>query len=123
MPEFPPGRGTVRLCCLINLRWNSHQASKNRHRKKRQTTPEVDESTRRQGQIFLAQPLIGPETQQIERPEMLECPVDVAIVRVKDEPPAQRGKGCWGHKGNKYGTTEETLPPGRALQEDGQTQA
>src|SRR5262245_29724635 len=123
MPEFPPGRGTVCLCGFINLCWNSDQASKNSHRKKRQTAPEVDEGTCRQGQIFLTQPLIGPKTQQVERPNMLERPVDVAICRVKDEPPAQRGERGWSDKGNEHRTTEETLPPGGTLQKQGQSQA
>src|SRR5712691_5031723 len=123
MPEFPPGRGTVCLRGFINLRWNSNQASKNGHCKKRQAAPEVDEGTCRQGQIFLAQPLIGPKAQQVDGPNMLKCPVDVAIRRVKDEPPSQCGECCWGHEGNKYRATEETLPPGGTLQEQGQTQA
>src|SRR5262245_40910353 len=116
MPEFPPGRSAVCLRRLINLRWNSDQPSKNGHREKRQATPEGDEGTRCQGQIFLAQPLIGPETRQVERPDMLESPVDVAIGRVKDEPPAQGGEGCWGDKRNEHRTTEEALPPGSTLQ-------
>src|SRR6266851_4491517 len=98
MPEFPPGRGTVCLRGFINLRWNSNQASKNGHCKKRQAAPEVDEGTCRQGQIFLAQPLIGPKAQQVDGPNMLKCPVDVAIRRVKDEPPSHgRNASTWWH--------------------------
>src|SRR5438132_6607677 len=54
---------------------------------------------------------------------MLERPVDLAIRRVKDEPPAQRGERGRGHEGNEHRATEETLPPGGTLQKQGQTQA
>src|SRR4029453_15425884 len=54
---------------------------------------------------------------------MLERPVDMAICRVKDEPPAQRSERCWGHEGNKHRATEEPLPPGGTLQKQGQSQA
>src|SRR5262245_60419707 len=123
MPEFPPCRGTVCLRRLINLPWNSHQAGKDGHSKKWQATPEIDEGTRRQSQIFLAEPLIGPETQQIDGPNMPKRPIDMAICRVEDEPPAQRSKRGWSDKRNKHRATEETLPPGGTLQKQGQSQA